>query len=96
MRMAKVTSKYQVTVPRKIADEYHIRPGDNIDWMPAGESIRVVPPGKQAAPQGREWQLRWFDQATERLRKRRLARATAQPRSRGWRREDLYGRGRSR
>jgi len=94
--MAKVTSKYQVTVPRKIADEYHIRPGDNIDWVPAGEAIRVIPPGKQTAPQGREWRLRWFDQATERHRKRRLERAAAQPRSRGWRREDLYGRGRSR
>src|ERR1035441_1098489 len=92
--MAKVTSKYQVTVPRKIADEYHIRPGDNIDWVPAGETIPVVPPGKQPAPQGREAQLRWFDQATERPRKRRLARATAQPRNRGWKPEDLYGRGR--
>ena len=93
--MAKVTSKYQVTVPRKIADEYHIRPGDDIAWVPAGEAIRVIPPGKQAAPQGRESQLRWFDQATERHRKRRLARATGQQRNRGWRREDLYGRGRS-
>ena len=48
--MAKVTSKYQVTVPRKIAEEYHIRPGDEIDWVPAGEAIRVIPPGKQVAP----------------------------------------------
>jgi len=45
--MAKVTSKYQVTVPKKIADEYHIRTGDVIDWAPAGETIRVIPPGKK-------------------------------------------------
>lgn len=93
--MAKVTSKYQATVPRKIADEYHIRPGDDIDWVPAGEVIRVIPSSKQAADQGRESQLRLFDQATERHRKRPSARA-ARPRGRGWRREDLYRPGRSR
>jgi bifunctional DNA-binding transcriptional regulator/antitoxin component of YhaV-PrlF toxin-antitoxin module len=93
--MAKVTSKYQVTVPRKIAGEYHIRPGDDIDWVPAGEAIRVIPPAKRAKPQGRESRLRWFDQATERHRKRRRSRATERSRDRGWGREDLYGRGRS-
>ena len=93
--MAKVTSKYQVTVPKKIADEYHIEPGDNIDWVAAGEVIRVIPPGRQTAPQDRNSRLHWFDQATERHRKRAPARATRQSRDRGWRREDLYERGRS-
>lgn len=94
--MAKVTSKYQVTVPKRIAEEYHIHPGDDIDWVAAGEVIRVIPPGKQVATGGRESQLRWFDQATERQRKRPPARAPRQPLDRGWKREDLYGRGRSR
>ena len=94
--MAKVTSKYQVTLPRRIADAYRIHPGDDIDWVPAGEVIRVIPAGKPSAPQSRESQLRLFDQATERLRKRAPARATVQPRNRGWKREDLYLRGRSR
>ena len=93
--MAKVTSKYQVTVPKKIADEYHIEPGDNIDWVAAGEVIRVIPPGQQTAPQDQNSRLHWFDQATERHRKRAPARSTRQPRDRGWRREDLYERGRS-
>ena len=95
--MAKVTSKYQVSVPRAIAEKYHIRPGDDIDWVPAGEVIRVIPPGKQAAPQDRDSQLRLFDQATERHRKRRSTRAKPRlPGDRGWKRENLYGRGRSR
>jgi len=94
--MAKVTSKYQVTVPRRIADAYHIQPGDDIDWVAAGDVIRVIPPGQQAAPPDRESQLRWFDQATERHRKRPSPPATRPSRDRGWRREDLYGRGRSR
>jgi len=90
--MAKVTSKYQVTMPKKIAEQYGIRPGDDIDWVAAGEVIRVIPPGKQVISENRESQLRLFDQATERNRRR----PTARPRERGWRREDLYGRGRSR
>ncbi len=93
--VAKVTSKYLVTVPRRIADAYHIRPGDDIDWAPAGETIRVSPAGKAAAPPDLESRLRLFDQATERYRKRRPARAAGRSASRGWTREDLYGRGRS-
>jgi AbrB family looped-hinge helix DNA binding protein len=93
--MAKVTSKYQVTVPRKIADKYHIHPGDDIDWVSAGEVIRVIPPNRQAALEGPESQLRLFDQATERHRKRSSQHAAERPRNRGWRREDLYGRGRA-
>ena len=93
--MAKVTSKYQVTLPRRIADTYRIRPGDDIDWVAAGEVIRVIPPGKQAASLSLESQLRLFDQATERLRKRAPARATGHSANRGWKREDLYLRGRS-
>ena len=39
--MAKVTSKLQLTVPKAIADQYGIKPGDELEWVPAGESIRV-------------------------------------------------------
>ncbi|HEY4764571.1 MAG TPA: AbrB/MazE/SpoVT family DNA-binding domain-containing protein [Candidatus Sulfotelmatobacter sp.] len=35
--VAKVTSKLQLTVPKAIADHYGIRPGDELDWIPAGE-----------------------------------------------------------
>ena len=93
--MAKVTSKYQVTLPKAIADEFNIRPGDDIDWVAAGEVIRVIPPGKQVVTEGLESRLRLFDQATERLR-RPAGRRNKRPHDRGWRREDLYTRGRSR
>ncbi len=66
--MAKVTSKYQVTVPRKIAEQYGIRPGDDIDWVAAGEVIRVIPPAKQLVYESRESRLHLFDLATERHR----------------------------
>jgi AbrB family looped-hinge helix DNA binding protein len=94
--MAKVTSKYQVTVPKTIAERYKIRPGDEISWVAAGEVIRVIPSGKQAATETRKSQLRLFDQATERHRSRHAAGNARPPRSRGWTREDLYQRGGSR
>jgi len=93
--MAKVTSKYQVTVPKKIADRYSIRPGDDIEWVAAGEVIRVIPPVHQVASENRESQLHLFDQATERNRRRPVEHRKARPRDRGWSREDLYRRGRS-
>lgn len=93
--MSKVTSKYQVTMPRKIADSYAIRPGDEIDWVAAGDVIRVIPPGRRATGLERESKLWLFDQATERQRTRPLMPQEEQPRDRGWSREDLYGRGRS-
>lgn len=93
--MSKVTSKYQVTMPKKIADSYAIRPGDEIDWVAAGDVIRVIPPGARVVALDRESRLRLFDQATERHRTRPVIPNQGQPPDRGWSREDLYGRGRS-
>lgn len=94
--MAKVTSKLQVTVPKRLAEQYNIHPGDEIDWVAAGEVIRVIPPGHLPLAEARESRLRLFDQATERHRRRVSAHKVQQRRGRGWTREDLYSRGRSR
>jgi bifunctional DNA-binding transcriptional regulator/antitoxin component of YhaV-PrlF toxin-antitoxin module len=100
--MPKVTSKLQLTVPKAMADEYGIRPGDQLDWIPAGETIRVVLANKQKAKPGlsAKERLELFDRATERQRRREAStgksvskRAAA---DRGWKREDLYNRGISR
>jgi AbrB family looped-hinge helix DNA binding protein len=87
--MSKVTSRYQVTVPKAIADLYGIRPGDNLEWIPAGDVIRVVTGHEKPASKDVEERLRLFDEPTER-------RGGKTPADRGWSREDLYGRGRSR
>lgn len=94
--MAKVTSKYQVTVPQVIAQEYGIRPGDDIEWMPAGDAIRVVLSRRRVLPMDTASKLSMFDEGTERLRKLTQVSTGKRPRSRGWTREDLYVRGRSR
>ena len=94
--MPKVTSKFQVTVPKTIAEQFRILPGDDIHWVAAGEVIRVIPRGLQVAAYDRESRLRLFDQATERHRKRPSPRKSRPSRGRGWKREDLYTRGRAR
>jgi len=93
--MAKVTSKLQVTVPKALAQRYHIEPGDEIEWEAAGDVIRVVPPRAKPAG-GLVTRLKVFDQATARQRIREHARPLAAATDRGWTREELYDRGRSR
>lgn len=94
--MAKVTSKLQITIPKAIADAYGIRPGSALDWVPAGDSIRVtaaVPESDLGALQRR---LDAFDAATARQAAREQAGPQAAPATdRGWTREDLYDRGRA-
>jgi AbrB family looped-hinge helix DNA binding protein len=96
--MAKVTSKLQVTVPKAIAAQYGIRPGDEIEWVPAGDAIRVVPAGRGAVgATDLQSRLKLFDAATERQRLRQSKRPRRPARGdRGWKREDLYDRARPR
>ena len=93
--MAKVTSKLQVTVPKAIAEEFNIRPGSRIDWISAGDIIRVIPPGAERHAIPVPERLRLFDQATKRLQQRGLRKRGIPLAVRGWKREDLYRRGRS-
>jgi AbrB family looped-hinge helix DNA binding protein len=91
--MAKVTSKLQVTVPKVIADRFRIRPGDEIEWQAAGDTIRIQPV-KSRGPLTVEARLKLFDEATRRVRRQRWKGKASN--DRGWTREELYGRGRSR
>jgi bifunctional DNA-binding transcriptional regulator/antitoxin component of YhaV-PrlF toxin-antitoxin module len=92
--MARVTSKLQVTIPKAIAQRYGIEPGMDIEWLPAGEAIRVVPPSDCRKGPDRSRRLELFDRATERQSQRQLGKEHAVPGTeRGWRREDLYVRG---
>ncbi|NNK37973.1 MAG: AbrB/MazE/SpoVT family DNA-binding domain-containing protein [Xanthomonadales bacterium] len=96
--MAKVTSKLQITIPKVIAEQYGIEPGDEIDFRPAGAAIRLVPPkGATAARLTLEERLRLFDEATARQREReKQMRLPAKPQTeKDWTREDLYTRGSS-
>jgi AbrB family looped-hinge helix DNA binding protein len=100
--MAKVTSKLQLTVPKAIANQYGIRPGDELEWIPAGDSIRVelvrhkARAGHQLTAKER---LAMFDEAmtrVDRLQAKELKKYAGMKitrENRGWTREDLYDRG---
>lgn len=94
--MSKVTSKLQVTIPKAIATQYGIAPGDEIHFQPAGPEIRIVPQGVR----GREHlstaeRLRLFELARDRQRERekRMPVVSEPAKDRGWTREELYTRG---
>lgn len=92
--MAKVTSKLQVTLPKALAEQYGIRPGDEIEWVAAGDAIRVVPAARHRGVLPTEERLKLFDEATERQRRRQRGRRKGKrPIDRGWTREELYERG---
>jgi AbrB family looped-hinge helix DNA binding protein len=92
--MARVTSKLQVTIPKAIAKRYGIQPGGQIEWLPAGEAIRVVPHSDQESAPDRGRRLELFDRATERQHLRQADKqGEVTTDERGWRRDDLYARG---
>ena len=92
--MGKVTSKLQVTVPKAVAEQFGIQPGDEIEWQPAGDFIRVFP---TTSPRKRDKdlkeRLRRFDEAVERQRRRERRGPRPAGTGRGWTREELYRRG---
>ena len=89
---SKVTSKLQVTIPKVLADQYGLVPGDEIAWRAAGPEIRLIPP--RAPELSLEERLKLFDAVLKRQRSREKARGTVEVAAdRGWTREELYGRG---
>jgi AbrB family looped-hinge helix DNA binding protein len=99
--MAKVTSKRQLTVPKKIADQYGIRPGDELEWIPAGDSIRIEVVRRKAKG-GHDLtteeklalfdaNTKWLDELQADQLKQVQAEGTRVTReNRGWTREELY------
>lgn len=95
--MSKVTSKLQVTLPKVLADKYGIRPGDEIEWKPAGDGIRVEVGNRERSSLTKVQKLTLFDESWKRQMRRQAGRKpVARPLSRGWTREELYTRGRPR
>lgn len=93
--MAKVTSKLQVTLPKRIAEHHGIAPGDEIEFESAGDVIRIVPSKRALKSRlNPDERLRLFDEATARTKQRakQRPRTDKQTAKRGWKREDLYNR----
>jgi bifunctional DNA-binding transcriptional regulator/antitoxin component of YhaV-PrlF toxin-antitoxin module len=88
--VAKVTSKLQVTLPKALAEQYRIRPGDEILWVASGDAIRVVPARSVEKQGSLAERLELFEQSVAR-RRRKYKRASGRaPLDRGWTRDELY------
>jgi len=94
--MARITSKLQLTVPKALAEQFGIRPGDEVDLTPAGEAVRMTRRRREKPIPAAQARLRYFDQATGRQHRRQGRHLVREAVSRGWVREDLYERGRPR
>jgi bifunctional DNA-binding transcriptional regulator/antitoxin component of YhaV-PrlF toxin-antitoxin module len=92
--MSRVTPELQVTLPEAIADKYQIRPGDEVEWIEAGQEIRIAPAKALPRMLSTSERLRIFDDATSRQRTRETE-APLETRAftnRGWTREEIYDR----
>jgi bifunctional DNA-binding transcriptional regulator/antitoxin component of YhaV-PrlF toxin-antitoxin module len=101
--MAKVTGKYQITLPKTVVDRCAIRIGENLQFYSVGESIQIKRQQSKDDQISRKERLAHFDKSTQRHNKRHSKHHSAPGRkaaatpsattSRGWKREDLYTRG---
>ena len=90
----KVTSKLQVTIPKALATQLGIKPGDRLQWEMLGRALQMVPIRAGRALREQERSARWA-QMVERGLARRGAAPDAPPQAppgRGWTRADLYER----
>jgi len=94
--MSKVSSKYQITLPRELARSHRIEPGEHVYFEDAGSAI-YLRRGKSEPCSGADAlteNLGRFDAASERqaVRDRTWPVAAEPPSDRGWTREELYQR----
>ncbi len=94
--MTRVTGKFQITLPKRLVDTYGIRVGDEVELRAAGEVIAIVPAGVAKPRLSLEERLRLFDEAMRRVREQTPLPEPAATEDRGWTRDELYDRGRSR
>jgi bifunctional DNA-binding transcriptional regulator/antitoxin component of YhaV-PrlF toxin-antitoxin module len=90
--VSKVTSKYQVSIPRALAERIGIRIGDELAWEDAAGTLRARVATAAKMRMTLKERLRLFDAATARQADRDRRRRLPRGKGRGWKREDLYTR----
>lgn len=93
--MAKITSKLQLTLPKRLAEQHGLAPGDEVRFESVAGVIRMVPAGTPPDVLGMDERLRLFDEASRRISRRSRGRPEMKAPSsgRGWTRDELYERG---
>ena len=92
--MSKVTGKYQITLPKAVVEQCGIRVGEELAVYAVGEHIHMHK-ATQTLTLSRKERLAHFDLATERQARRKTQQHSAGD-DRGWTRDELYTRGRTR
>ena len=90
--MSKVTSKYQVSIPKALADKIGIRIGDELDWEEAAGTLRARVAAARKSGFSVSERLRLFDAAMARQATRERKQRLPRSKNRGWTRDDLYTR----
>jgi AbrB family looped-hinge helix DNA binding protein len=90
--MSKVTSKYQVSIPKALAERMGIRVGDELAWEDAAGALRARVASASKARMTLAERVRLFDAASARQSARERKRRLPRGKGRGWMREDLYTR----
>jgi len=85
--MSKITSRYRVTIPKALANQLGIRPGDEVEWEVVGDEFRVRL-ARAKEPRSVEDRLKSFNETTKRIAAYQKKRGLKG--SRDWTREDLY------
>ncbi|HWM70345.1 MAG TPA: AbrB/MazE/SpoVT family DNA-binding domain-containing protein [Steroidobacteraceae bacterium] len=94
--MTRVTGKFQITLPKRLVDAFGICVGDEVELVAAGDAIRIVPASAIRSGLSTQEKLRLFDESTQRMKASALEKKLPVTTDRGWTRDELYGRGRSR
>ena len=94
--MAKVTGKYQLTLPKALAEAAGIRVGDELDVKQYGERLELRASVTSSEALSSAERLAHFDRTTARHRRRNAQMTVARTAGRGWTREELYTRARAR
>jgi len=94
--MSKVSSKYQITLPRDLARAHRILPGEDVVFEEAGSALylRRGAQNDRAANASVLERIDSFDQASQRqdVRNRSYPGVSKATTSRGWTRDELYQR----
>jgi bifunctional DNA-binding transcriptional regulator/antitoxin component of YhaV-PrlF toxin-antitoxin module len=88
--MAKVTGKFQITLPKALVDQCGIRVGDELELKSIGQAIQIDRRNTVDATCARHERLNHFDGTPKRQAARRVPAGLRTARSRGWKREELY------
>ncbi|MFL6604013.1 MAG: AbrB/MazE/SpoVT family DNA-binding domain-containing protein [Steroidobacteraceae bacterium] len=94
--MTRVTGKFQITLPKRLVDAFGISVGDEVEVVAAGDTIHIVPANAVRSGLSTQERTRLFDEATQRVKARVKPQKPPLATDRGWTREDLYDRGRTR